>query len=53
LQFFDSGFEPTNPSAQLHHLVVKKQGVLGGFQLSPLKLPTPVTTPLPIREPVD
>ena len=48
MQFFDSGFKPTNASAQLHHLIVKKQGALGGLQLSPLKLPTPVPAPLPI-----
>ena len=38
----------TNPSAQLHHLVVKEKGALGGLQLSPLKLPTPAPTPLPV-----
>ena len=48
MQFFDSGFKPTNASAQLHHLIVKEKGALGGLQLGPLKLPTPVPAPLPI-----
>jgi len=48
LQFFDGGFKPTNPSAQLYHFVVKEQSALSGFQLSPLKVATAAQTPLPI-----
>jgi hypothetical protein len=37
LQFFDSGFQATNPRAQLDNLVVEQKRALGGIKLRAIR----------------